>query len=71
MLYGFKNRGFGRVPIDVIYLEGQLIIYIAIIIGLFVFIYLATWSHWAVIAYLVGIALFLWFWIKKQKVRND
>ena len=45
-------------------------IYIAIIIGLFVFIYLATWSHWAVIAYLVGIALFLWFWIKKRKAKN-
>ena len=46
-------------------------IYIAIIIGLFAFIYLATLSHWAVIAYLVGIALFLWFWIKKRKAKND
>ena len=46
-------------------------IYIAIIIGLFTFIYLATWSHWAVIAYLVGIALFLWFWINKRKAKSD
>ena len=47
-------------------------IYIAIIIGLFAFIYLATLSHWAVIAYLVGIALFIWLvWNKKPKVKND
>ena len=45
-------------------------VYIAIIIGLFVFIYLATLSHWAVIAYLVGIALFLRYWIKKRKAKN-
>ena len=47
-------------------------VYIAIIVGLFAFIYLATLSHWAVIAYLVGIALFLRFvWIKKRKAKND
>ena len=47
-------------------------VYIAIIIGLFVFIYLASLSHWAVIAYLVGIAVILWFvWIKKRNVKND
>ena len=46
-------------------------IFIAIIIGLFAFIYLATWSQSAVIAYLVGIALFLWFWIDKQKAKSD
>ena len=46
-------------------------VYITIIIGLFAFIYLATLSHWAVIAYLVGIALFLRYWIKQRKVKND
>ena len=46
-------------------------VYIAIIVGLFAFIYLATLSHWAVIAYLVGIALFLRYWIKKRKAKND
>ena len=47
-------------------------IYIAIIIGLFAFIYLASVSHWAVIAYLVGIAAILWFVsIKKRKAKND
>ena len=47
-------------------------VYIAIIIGLFVFIYLATLSHWAVIAYLVGIAAILWsIRIKKRKANND
>ena len=46
-------------------------IYIALIIGLFAFIFLATWSHWAVIAYLVGITLFLRYWIKKRKAKND
>ena len=47
-------------------------IYIAIIIGLFAFIFLATLSHWAVIAYLVGIAVILWFVrIKKRKEKND
>ena len=46
-------------------------VYIALIIGLFVFIYLAALSHWAVIAYLVGIALFLQYWIKKRKAKND
>ena len=47
-------------------------IYIAIIIGLFAFIYLASLSHWAVIAYLVGIAAILWLvWIKKRKATND
>jgi len=47
-------------------------VYIAIIVGLFAFIYLATLSHWAVIAYLVGIAVILWFvWIKKRNVKND
>ena len=47
---------------------------IAIIIGLFAFIYLASLSHWAVIAYLVGIALFIciWLvWIKKRKATNN
>ena len=47
-------------------------VYIAIIIGLFAFIYLAALSHWAGIAYLVGIAVILWFvWIRKQKAKND
>jgi O-antigen ligase len=46
-------------------------VYIATIIGLFAFIYLATWSHWAVIAYLVGIALFLWLWIRRRNLKND
>ena len=47
-------------------------VYIAIIVGLFAFIYLATLSHWAVIAYLVGIAVILWLvWNKKQKAKND
>ena len=47
-------------------------VYIVIIIGLFAFIYLATLSHWAVIAYLVGIAAILRFiWIKKRKAKND
>ena len=47
-------------------------VYIAIIIGLFAFIYLATLSHWAVIAYLVGIAVILWFVrIKKRQATND
>ena len=47
-------------------------VYIAIIIGLFAFIYLASLSHWAVIAYLVGIAVILWFvWNKKQKAKNN
>ena len=47
-------------------------VYIAIIIGLLAFIYLATLSHWAVIAFLVGIAVILWFvWIKKRNVKND
>ena len=46
-------------------------IYIAIIIGVFAFIFLATWSHWAVIAYLAGIAILLRYWIKKQKEKND
>ena len=47
-------------------------VYIAIIVGLFAFIYLATVSHWAVIAYLVGIAVILWFvWIKKRNVKNN
>ena len=49
-------------------------VYIAIIIGLFAFVYLASLSHWAVIAYLVGIALFIciWLvWIKKRKAKND
>ena len=47
-------------------------VYIVIIVGLFAFIYLATVSHWAVIAYLVGIAVILWFvWIKKRNVKND
>ena len=46
-------------------------IYVAIIIGLVVFIYLASLSHWAVIAYLVGIAaILLLVWIKKRKVKN-
>ena len=49
-------------------------VYIAIIIGLFAFIYLATLSHWAVIAYLVGVALFISIWLvwnKKRKATND
>ena len=47
-------------------------VYTAIIIGLFVFIYLASLSHWTVITYLVGIAVILWFvWIKKRKAKND
>ena len=49
-------------------------VYIAIIVGLFAFIYLASVSHWAVavIVYLVGIATILWFvWIKKRKAKND
>ena len=47
-------------------------VYIAIIIGLFTFIYLASLSHWAVIAYFVGIAVILWFVrIKKRKEKND
>ena len=47
-------------------------VYIAITIGLFAFICLATLSHWAVIAYLVGIAVILWFvWSKKRKAKND
>ena len=49
-------------------------VYIAIIIGLFVFIYLATLSHWAVIAYLVGVALFICIWLvwnKKREATND
>ena len=49
-------------------------VYIAIIIGLFAFIYLATISHWAVIAFLVGVALFIYIWLvwnKKRKATND
>jgi hypothetical protein len=47
-------------------------VYIAIIIGLLAFIYLASLSRWAVIAYLVGIAVILCFvWIKKRKATND
>ncbi len=47
-------------------------VYVALIIGLFGFIYLASLSHWAVIAYLVGIAVILRFvWIKKRKVKNN
>ena len=47
-------------------------VYIAIIIGLFAFIYLASLSHWAVIAFLVGIAIFIWLaWNKKRKAKND
>ena len=47
-------------------------IYIAIIIGLFAFIYLASLSHWAVITYLVSIAVILWFIrIKKLKAKKD
>ena len=49
-------------------------VYIAIIIGLFAFIYLASLSHWAVIAYLVGVALFISIWLvwnKKRKAEND
>ena len=47
-------------------------VYIAIIIELFAFIYLATLSRWAVIGYLVGIAVILWFvWLKKRKAKND
>ena len=57
-------KGFLRLP-------GHMV-YIAIIIGLFAFIYLATLSHWAVIAYLVGIAVILWsIGIKKRKAKKD
>ena len=49
-------------------------VYIAKIIGLFALIYLATLSHWAVITYLVRVALFICIWLdwnKKQKETND
>ena len=56
---------------NVFRLPGHMV-YITLIIGLFAFIYLATLSHWAVIAYLVGIAAILWFvWIKKRKANSD
>jgi O-antigen/teichoic acid export membrane protein len=41
------------------------------VIGLFVLIYLITVSHWAAIAYLVGVTVILWFvWMKKQKEKK-
>jgi len=41
------------------------------VIGLFVLIYLATVFHWAVIAYLVGITVILWFvWMNKRKAKK-
>ena len=53
------------------YLSFTNMVYVAILTGIVGFIYLATVSHWAVIAYLIGIGLFLWVWIKKRKTKND
>ena len=46
-------------------------VYVAIMIGIVGFIYLATVSQWAVIAYLIGIALLLWVWIRKAKTKKE